>query len=194
MLEKFADWLAGRMFAGQAILKEDVTLVSFGIVQGLRTVIEIIFVLFIGIIMNVFWQSIIILAAFMPLRMYAGGYHAKTPMQCALKTWLLFFCFLLWLKYVPSHIWLQIILLLLVGICLWRFAPVEHVNKPLQAYEFKKYRKRAGMVYFLELFLCAGAYAAGWLQLSRSIVLGIVMVWAIMMAGVVEWLCQRRIA
>lgn len=173
------------MLASQAISKEDAALVSFGIVQGLRTVMEIIFMLLIGIVMNVFWQSIIILGAFMPLRIYAGGYHAKTPMQCALKTWLLFFCFLLWLKYVPGYIWLQIFLLLLAGLCLWRFAPVEHENKPLEAYEFKKYRKKAGTIYVVELSLYAGAYAAGLPELSRSIALGVVMMWVIMMAGVV---------
>lgn len=185
MLERLAKWLVGKMLASQAISKEDAALVSFGIVQGLRTVMEIIFMLLIGIVMNVFWQSIIILGAFMPLRIYAGGYHAKTPMQCALKTWLLFFCFLLWLKYVPGYIWLQIFLLLLAGLCLWRFAPVEHENKPLEAYEFKKYRKKAGTIYAVELSLYAGAYAAGLPELSRSIALGVVMMWVIMMAGVV---------
>ncbi len=44
MLERFAGWLVGRMLASQAFPKEDAPLVSFGIVQGLRTLIEIILV------------------------------------------------------------------------------------------------------------------------------------------------------
>ena len=91
MLERFAGWLVGRMLASQAFPKEDAPLVSFGIVQGLRTLIEIILLLCTGLFMNLFWQGVVILLAFMPLRIYAGGYHARTPMQCAVKTWLLFF-------------------------------------------------------------------------------------------------------
>ena len=55
MLERFAGWLVGRMLASQAFPKEDAPLVSFGIVQGLRTLIEIILLLCTGLFMNLFY-------------------------------------------------------------------------------------------------------------------------------------------
>lgn len=188
MLEKFAGRLVGRMLAGQAFPKEDAPLVSFGIVQGLRTLTEIILLLCTGLFMNLFWQGVVILLAFMPLRIYAGGYHARTPMQCAVKTWLLFLGILLLYKLAPGFLWVQILTLLITGLSLWRFAPVEHENKPLEEYEVIKYRKRAFGVYGAETALFVLFRLLGAVGAARCILLGIGMMLVIMWIGVgVNW-------
>lgn len=185
MLERFAQWLAGKMLASQAIPREDVSLVSFGIVQGLRTLIEIIIMLITGFVFRLYWQGVVILVVFMPLRIYAGGYHAKTPLQCALKTWLLFLGVLLWLKFVPAYLWVQILLLAGTAVCLWKFAPVQHVNKPLEEYEVLKYRKRAFLIFGAETVFFVVFRVFGFVNLARCIVLGIAMMQIIMMLGVI---------
>lgn len=188
MLERFAGWLVGRMLASQAFPKEDAPLVSFGIVQGLRTLIEIILLLCTGLSMNLFWQGVVILLAFMPLRIYAGGYHARTPMQCAVKTWLLFFGILFLYRFAPGLLWIQILILVITGLSLWRFAPVEHENKPLEEYEVIKYRKRAFGVYGTETALFVILQLLGAAGAARCIVLGIGMMLLIMWIGVwVNW-------
>ena len=184
MLERFAKWLVGKMLASQAIPKEDAPLVSFGIVQGLRTIIEIVILLITSFVFKLFWQGVIILLVFIPLRIYAGGYHAKTPMRCAVKTWLLFLGILLWLKFVPANVWAQIILLLVTFVSLWKFAPVQHPNKPLEEYEVLKYRKIAFGIFGVETALFVGFRIGGLMTISRCIVLGITMMVVIMLIGV----------
>lgn len=186
VLERFAGRLVSGMLASQTIPEENAGLVLFGIVQGLRSVIEILMILVTGIILNVFWQTVVLLVVFIPLRSYAGGYHAKTPVQCAVMTWLLFFCFLMWIRFLPEHVWLQLVMLLSAGICLWACCPVQHENKPLEEYEFEKYRKRTRLIYLTEVVLAGILYVAGMTEWSHSIVLGIVMVWLTMMIAVVE--------
>ncbi len=185
MLERFAERLAGKMFASQAISREDVSLVTFGIVQGLRTLIEIIIMLITGFVFRLYWQGVVILVVFMPLRIYAGGYHAKTPLQCAIKTWLLFLGVLLWLKFVPAYLWLQIVLLAGTAACLWKFAPVQHVNKPLEEYEVLKYRKRAFGIFGGETILFIVFRLLDFTGVARCVVLGIAMVVIIMIPAVV---------
>lgn len=82
MLARLADGLSQRMVDNEAIREEEAALVSFGIVQGLRSLIEMILMVVTGILCGLFWQSMVILLAFIPLRVFAGGYHAKTPLQC----------------------------------------------------------------------------------------------------------------
>ncbi len=188
MLERFAGWLVGRMLASQAFPEEDTPLVLFGILQGLRTLIEIIILLCTGLFMNLFWQGVVILLTFMPLRIYAGGYHARTPMQCAVKTWLLFLEILLLYKFTPGFLWIQILLLVITGLSLWKFAPVEHENKPLEEYEVIKYRKLAFGVYGTEAALFVILRLLGAAGAARCIVLGIGMMLVIMWIGVgVNW-------
>lgn len=186
MLQRFAGWLVGRMLASQTIPEEDAGLVSFGIVQGLRSVMEILMILVTGLVLGMFWQSVIILVTFIPLRSYAGGYHAKTPVQCAVMTWLLFFCFFMWIKFVQEYVWLQIFVVLAAGVCIWICSPVQHENKPLEEYEIVKYKKRAHFIYLLEVISAVVFHTIGMTGLSRSIVVGIAMVCGIMMIAVAE--------
>lgn len=174
------------MLANQTIPEENAELVLFGIVQGIRSVTEILMILVTGLMLNVFWQAVIILVTFIPLRSYAGGYHAKTPVQCAVMSWLLFFCSFMWLKYMPEFIWLQISMVLIAGICIWICSPVEHENKPLEEYEVVRYGKRARLLYLTEVILAVMLNAAKMTELSRSIVIGIVMVCGVMMAAVAQ--------
>lgn len=176
------------MRASQAFPEEDAPLVLFGIVQGLRTLIEIIILLCTGLSMNLFWQGVVILLAFMSLRIYAGGYHARTPMQCAVKTWFLFLGILVLYKLTPGFLWIQILLLVITGLSLWKFAPVEHENKPLEEYEVIKYRKLAFGVYGTEAALFVIMRLLGAAGAARCIVLGIGMMLVIMWIGVgVNW-------
>ncbi len=184
MLERFAGWLVGRMLASQAFPKEDEELVSFGIIQGLRTLIEIILLLCTALFMDLFWQGVMILMTFMPLRIYAGGYHARTPMQCAVKTWLLFLGILLLYKFAPGLVWTQILLLAITGLSLWGFAPVEHENKPLEEYEIIKYRKLSFGIYGAETFLFVLLRLLEAVGAARCIVLGMGMMLVVMWIGV----------
>lgn len=184
MLERFAGWLVGRMLASQAFPKEDEELVSFGIIQGLRTLIEIILLLCTALFMDLFWQGVMILMTFMPLRIYAGGYHARTPMQCAVKTWLLFLGILLLYKFAPGLVWTQILLLAITGLSLWGFAPVEHENKPLEEYEIIKYRKLSFCIYGAETVLFVLLRLLEAVGAARCIVLGMGMMLVVMWIGV----------
>ncbi|MCM1245202.1 MAG: accessory gene regulator B family protein [Roseburia sp.] len=186
MLERFAGRLTGRMLASQIIPEENVGLVSFGIVQGLRSIAEMFAVLITGFALGMFWQSMILLVTFIPLRIYAGGYHAKTPVQCAIMTWLLFLGSLMWLRFVPGLIWRQMLVVLMAGVCIWICSPVEHENKPLEEYEITKYKRRARVIYLTEAVLSTVLYAVGLPKLSQTIAAGILMVCGIMMIAVAE--------
>lgn len=174
------------MLASQIIPEENAGLVSFGIVQGLRSIAEMLAVLITGFALGMFWQSVILLVTFIPLRIYAGGYHAKTPVQCAIMTWLLFLGSLMWLRFVAELIWRQMFVVLTAGVCIWICSPVEHENKPLEEYEITKYRRRARVIYLTEAVLSTVLYAVGMPELSQTIAAGILMVCGIMMIAVAE--------
>ena len=54
----------------------------------------------IGILFGMLWQSLLFSAAYIPLRSYAGGYHAKTPGMCYILSTILIACVLMvWFTY-----------------------------------------------------------------------------------------------
>ena len=68
----------------------------YGIEVTISTLLNCLIVFLIGIFFNMFAESIVFLAAFTPLRIYSGGYHADTYLKCNLIFGILVFgCFLL---------------------------------------------------------------------------------------------------
>jgi len=99
-----------------------------------------------ALIISVLTKSMLHFAAFMlifvPLRIFTGGYHAKTSESCYLITSTMYALTVLCVKLMPelySNIPAIITLtILIVSIVL--FAPVEHKNNPLNSDERKRNR------------------------------------------------------
>ena len=81
--------------------------------------------------------------AFLFIRRYAGGYHAKKEWMCLFLSSIGIFLSLLAIHYIEHFVWLKnicFILSLLSGIVICLFSPLEAENKPLSRDEKKKYR------------------------------------------------------
>lgn len=192
MLAKIANRMVTHMIENEVIEAEKAPLYVFGMEQGMRTLLETLLALMTGLIMGVFWQSIVILAAFMPVRIYAGGYHAKTPLRCALISWLMFTAMLFWLCYGQESAGLQSLLLLAVTVLIAVFSPVQDEHKPLQEYEIKKYRKKAFGFLGADIVVFAVGHVAGVSVVSRCVVRGLAMLLLILTAGIMKNAVHER--
>ena len=91
------------------------------------------------------------MAAYIPLRSCAGGYHAKTPVRCYVFSIILIFAVVLAMKYVHFTVFICSIMIVGSSIVILRLAPVEDKNKSLDAEEQKVYRKRTYLIWAAEL-------------------------------------------
>ena len=186
MLERIADSWVKKLIENGTVEEEKAALYVFGFVQGMRAILELILLLITGLLLGLFWQCVIILVTFMPIRVYAGGYHAKTPLQCSVKTWMLLLAILLAYRFLPSYLLLECGIVVVAGGWIWFFAPIEDSNKPLLDYELKKYRKKALLYFMLYVCIYVIAHMVGWNQISRCIAWGLGMLLFIMVAGVIK--------
>lgn len=124
------------------INSEDKELYSYGLCQGMIMIANMLTTLVIGLVFGMLWQSVIFTIAYMPLRSYAGGYHARTQFLCNIFSVLLTIAVLLLIKYIPWTNWLCIIITFLSVALIAFLAPVEDQNKPLDSVEIRVYKKR----------------------------------------------------
>ena len=127
--------------------------VSFGIRQVEYFFINVITILFLGKIFNETVSSIIFLVAFIPLRTYAGGYHAKTILRCYIITIVLMVFTIFSFK---QSMWSQgysCVILGLAGVLLYKLVPVDNYNHRLTLHERKVFRKKALLIMCLEIFI-----------------------------------------
>lgn len=74
--------IADRLEHCGIISKSNRTLYEYGLRQMFATILNILTMLLIGFIMGLAVPAMVYTIAYIPLRVYAGGYHASTPQRC----------------------------------------------------------------------------------------------------------------
>ncbi|MEG2813783.1 MAG: accessory gene regulator B family protein [Oscillospiraceae bacterium] len=132
---------------------DDKELYLYGFQQGFFILLNFVTSIVIGLLLGMFWQSIIFTMTYLPLRTFAGGYHAKTPLRCYFSSILLITVTLLTIKFVPWNIFICIICTLASSLVVLILAPVEDQNKPLDDTEKVVYRRKAQVILSAIVFM-----------------------------------------
>jgi len=137
------------MIQHKIIAESDKDIYLYGFWQGIVFIINMISVLIIGLILDMLWQSIVFTIAYGCLRIFAGGYHARTQKNCYILSLILIIVALSIIKYVHWNELLCVVSSILSGIVIFTLAPVEDENKRLDEQEKKVYKKRTRIIFVL---------------------------------------------
>ena len=109
--------------------------------------------LLIGYLCGMWWHCIILLVAFIPLRSYAGGYHAGGYVSCYFASCGLLWSALMIIRYIAlrggalESIWQ---LFFASSIVIWGLAPMADKNKPISEKEAVIFKRRARIILMTE--------------------------------------------
>lgn len=154
---------------------------EYGAMKMLSCIVIFGVTLFLGLLLDLFVQTIVFLCFFYFLRIFIGGYHAKTSARCFVGFQLIYFLQMIFVKYM-FHSQLNDILLIfcliLDGIVIFVCAPVNHPNMDLSETEKRHARKMSLILYLLEtaLLICLKFVSAeymiyGFMGFNTAIVL-----------------------
>lgn len=139
------------MLSGNGIIEEsEKEVYCFGVNQLFLSLANMLTSAAIGVICGMLWQSLLFSAAYIPLRRYAGGFHAKTPGRCYFLSCLLIVCVLMLLKHVAFSVTAVLILTVAASAVVFMKSPVASENKPLLDKEKVWYREKARKILLLE--------------------------------------------
>ncbi len=139
------------MVQNEIISSEDREIYEYGLKQGIILLVNILTTLLIGFVFNKTTETIVFLAAYIPLRVYAGGYHARTQIGCYVFSIVMIISVLLAIEFIPWTNFICIIISMVAALIIFFLSPVEDTNKPLDAAEVKVYGKKARIILGLEL-------------------------------------------
>lgn len=154
MFVKVAEKLADSLEENEIIKYDDRELYVYGLDQGFSIILNIITTLLIGLIFNTFFQLVVFIAAYIPLRSFAGGYHNKTPLRCYIFSIVMLVFVSLGMKNLVFRDVVNYIVLEISAFIIFVLSPVEDKNKPLDKIELKVYRKRTLLILLAELIIC----------------------------------------
>lgn len=125
------------------IEEEDKEIYSYGFNQILFIMLNFITILIIGILFNMLFETIIFMSTYIPIRIYAGGYHARTQTKCYIFSVFMLISALCIIKLQwISNILTLILLSVVCSIIILSLSPVEDKNKILDEKEIEIYKKR----------------------------------------------------
>ena len=150
---KIIDRYTEKLIANKIIIPEDKELYTYGFHQGMIIIANIATTILVGFIFGMVWQSIVFMLAYISLRSYAGGFHAKTQVRCNVYSVLLISAVLLLVKFIPWTSYAAIGLLLFSYLIIFILAPVEDSNKPLDKEEAKVYKRRTRLILGIETLI-----------------------------------------
>ena len=169
MFSSIAEKITMHLEANNAFKSEDREIYRYGIQQGLSIMLNLSTTLLLGVVTGMIWESIIFSAAYMLLRRYAGGFHAKTPARCYIYSSAMVLFALLGIKYVFDSILISICMFIVGSLIIFLFSPVEDKNKPLDASEQLVYQKRTRFYLIVEIVLDIAMMSFGFKGLYEPI-------------------------
>lgn len=153
MFQTTAQKITDRLCSQDIIEGADKELYEYGFNMLLTVSLNIISTIIIGLLFGMVFESIAFLVAYIPLRSYAGGYHARTPLRCYIISLLLIVLILLTLRLIRESVLALFVLSTIGTIICVTMSPVEDVNKPLDEAEIKVYRKKAMIILAAEIII-----------------------------------------
>jgi accessory gene regulator B len=154
-----------KMEVHNVIQGKDRELYTYGINQGFIILLNLVTSMVIGFVMGMFLETVLFLTIYIPLRKYAGGYHAETAFSCYLLSNLMIATNLILIKVLWTYA-IGVFVVSIASILILFLAPIQAKNKPLDAVEKRVYRFRTriillciicilGMFIHLKLYLFA---------------------------------------
>lgn len=140
LLERAVD----RLVQENIIKEQDKPVYRYGIHQLTTMTLNISIAIVIGLLLDMGLEMLLFLCAYIPLRRYAGGYHAKTELRCSVLSVLSETAALLAIGVFPPH--LSAPAIAGAGLLIFFLVPVESKNRPLDDVERRVFRKRGRII------------------------------------------------
>lgn len=153
MFTRFSNMLTNLFIESSVIQEEHKDLYQYGVEQICNIILNILTTVILGALYGMIPEILIFMFAYIPLRIYAGGFHAKTPFRCYLFSVAITIIALTVMKFIEIPYFICIIAAAVSSAVILRVAPIEDKNKPLDSTERNVFRKRTIFIWLAEIIL-----------------------------------------
>lgn len=155
MVKRLSENVSEILADGGIINKAEKSKCSYGIDIMISSIFQIAIVLIFSVFMRNFLHTLLFFAMFIPLRIYAGGYHADSRVRCFAILIGVYMIFCIFLKISNANLytiitWGGIVFTLIM---VWTTALVLHSRKHLTENEIHTFRKIAILICSAEAIL-----------------------------------------
>lgn len=131
----------------------NIEIISYGLKRILELIKDISITLLCSLLLGNITMGILFELVYIPLRIYAGGYHASTPQKCSYLSYGSMIGCLTIIFFFPIKKFILHVCMLLFTIIILIHAPAESPNKVLSVKEKKVFRRNCVYISIIEILL-----------------------------------------
>lgn len=176
MIRKISEAIINCLILNNIIVEDNREIFQFGLEQLLILGLNIIMIIFIGILTGSVWKVVLFTTAFMMLRSYAGGYHASSQLKCFLLTILITSVMFSVINIIAKNVFVLLGLFIVFSCIILILSPVESRNKPLDTIEYVVYKKRVILIWMIESIIILISMLAHKNEVSACVIIAQVVV------------------
>lgn len=159
----------------KTISEEEIKLYMYGIEQGITYIMNWSITIMVGILFGNLIPTLGFMAMYIPLRSFAGGFHAITKRRCFHYSNILVLCceiiFYFW-EYIP--VWMVGITFLFGNLIIISLSPIQSKNKPLAEYEITQYKSTVFKIMIIGYICIASFIGLKWYLLGVGVALAFI--------------------
>lgn len=142
-LENFSRRIAGLLYSQGVIKEQDIDKCRYGLEVFMSSSAEVLSILVLSLFPGNFAETCLFFAAFIPLRIYAGGYHADTRLRCYFVSLAIYALFSAAIAFLPQSFYLPAAIAeaVISFAAVYIFSPVVHFRRKMNSIEIKNYRR-----------------------------------------------------
>ncbi|MBD5544813.1 MAG: accessory gene regulator B family protein [Lachnospiraceae bacterium] len=191
-MERISRNLTNWLIFQKVIIEEEREVYEYGIFQMIMNALDTISILVLAFLLHEAAAACCYMAAFVMLRKYAGGFHAKSVLGCYTLTVTSSITMLLIIKFISIPETMLITLWAITGLIIFLFAPVQNRNKILDEVECIVYRKRAILVWTAESILMWLLYLTNFVKGAEGILASHILTNISMLAELIHLAGKKR--
>ncbi|MEE0511410.1 MAG: accessory gene regulator B family protein [Peptococcaceae bacterium] len=160
--------LIDKMIDGNIINSKEKKIYFYGLTIFFSFTTNIVAFLMAAKILGLFINCLFFLTAFIPLRLFAGGYHANTKIYCYTLSIITYSVFFILLKSPLVNLSIMILITSILSLLIIaKNCPMIHKNRLISNYEFKRYKLISWAIILIDFFFLLIIF---WLNLSNSLI------------------------
>lgn len=191
MIERIALKITNFIFNNTELNSELFDVYKYGVEITISTILNIFWIIMASVVLSDVISGVIYLAVFIMLRTFVGGYHAKTYYMCNalfLLTYLLvYYINSVMTNFIEAELFSRVltILILLEIIPIIAFAPIQHVNKPLNEKQSRICRI-IGIAMFIMISITALGFHYGGVKYGSFIIMTLAAVSVLILIEIIK--------
>ena len=137
------------------VRQEEIAVYRYGFDALYTALLQMASIFCLALVVGNFFETFLFFLAFIPLRIYAGGYHAGTRLNCYLLSLANYGLFSLALLFVPGAFYSPLILCgcAFSGVIILPYAPIVHANRKASEASKKHYRRVSLVIGSIEIIV-----------------------------------------